>query len=145
MRGRAGEPSLAKNNLSHTANQAVRDLMAAQTQTNIVRERQCRRRLASLCQSRSRHGRGRPGPQSRGWVGREGERVRRACLQWCNYTSEKPLPVAMGLAELLVPWLLSAVEGRFGSHVSTCAKVISPTSASCSHWRQCLLRTEAFE
>ena len=57
-RGRAGEPSPAENNLSHTgANQELRELMAVQTQTNSWRERPCRR-LVSLCQSWSRHGRG---------------------------------------------------------------------------------------
>ena len=55
------------------------------------------------------------------------------------------LPVPMDLAEMLVPWLLSAVEARFESHVSTRALAISPTSAAHSDWRQCLLRTEAFE
>ena len=54
------------------------------------------------------------------------------------------LPVPMDLAELPVPWLLSAVEERFGSHVSICAEVMSQTSADRSDQRQCLLRTEAF-
>ena len=41
-------------------NPAVRDSMAAQTQTHSWREMQCRRhRLVLLCQSRSRYGRGR--------------------------------------------------------------------------------------
>ena len=50
----------------------------------------------------------------------------------------------MDLAELLVPWLLSAVEDRFASRVSICAEVLWPTSADCSDWRQCLLRTGAY-
>ena len=53
--------------------------------------------------------------------------------------------MVVGLAELLVPWLLSVVAERFGSYVSTCEEVISPTSAAHSDWRQCLLRTEAFQ
>ena len=51
----------------------------------------------------------------------------------------------MDLAELLLPWLLSAVEERFGSRVSICAGVISPTSAARSNWRQRLRRPEVFE
>ena len=45
------------------------------------------------------------------------------------------LPVPMDEGELLV---------RFVSRVSICAKVISPTSADRSDWRQCLPRAEAF-
>ena len=51
----------------------------------------------------------------------------------------------MDLAELLVSWLPSAVEEQFGSRVSICAEVISPTSADRSDWTQHLLRAEAFE
>ena len=58
-----------------------------------------------------------------------------------NDTSEEPTDVA----EPLVPWLPSKVEERFGSRVSICAEVISPTKADRSDWKQCLLRTEAFE
>ena len=54
------------------------------------------------------------------------------------------LPVPMDLAELPVPWLLSAVEERFGSRVSICTEGISSTSAARSDRRQCLLRTGAF-
>ena len=51
---RAREPSPAENKRPHTeANQAIRDLMAAQTQTQKnLRERRCRHRLVLLCQSR---------------------------------------------------------------------------------------------
>ena len=57
--------------------------------------------------------------------------------------SEKAiLPVPMALAALLLPWLLSAVEERFGFYVSTRAEVISPTSAARSDWR--LLRTSGY-
>ena len=51
----------------------------------------------------------------------------------------------MDSAELLLPWLLSAVEERYGFHVSACAEVISPTSAARSDWKQRLLCTEAFD
>ena len=49
----------------------------------------------------------------------------------------------MGLAELLVPQLLSVARERSGFHVCTCDAVILPTSAVHSGWRRCLLRTEA--
>ena len=64
-----------------------------------------------------------------------------------NDTSEDPLCSRrwVWLAELLVPWLLSIAGQRFGFHVSTCDELISATSAAHSDWRQCLLRTEAFE
>ena len=45
----------------------------------------------------------------------------------------------MDLAELLVPWLLSAVEERFESRVSICAEVISPTSNVC-----CVLKRSSY-
>ena len=55
------------------------------------------------------------------------------------------LPVQKGSTELPVSWLLSGEEEQLEFHVSICAGAISPTSAGRSDWRQCLLRTEAFE
>ena len=61
-----------------------------------------------------------------------------------RYQQKAILPVPLGLAELLVPWLFSAVEERFGSHVPTCAEVISPTSAARSDWKQCALKCSSY-
>ena len=75
----AREPSTAEDNLLHTgANQAVRDLIATQTQTHNQRERRCCR-LVLLCQCQSAKSWS-PGPPSRGGT----------CPQWCNALSMMP-------------------------------------------------------
>ena len=49
-----------------------------------------------------------------------------------------------GLAELPVSWLLSDDEEQLEFHASTCAGLISPTSAGRSDWKRCQRRTAMF-
>ena len=60
-------------------------------------------------------------------------------------TSEEPFCPCRWIWQRCSCHSCSGEEKRFGSHVSICAEVISPTSAACSDWRQHQLRTEAFE
>ena len=60
------------------------------------------------------------------------------CPQLCRALSVMPARSHSARADGCSP----PVEERFGSRVSICAEAIPPTSAD---WRQCLLRTEAFE